>query len=127
MTRLRVKNINLAIDDFGIGYSSLTQLFAMPFNEMKIDKSLVMRVPESKEASIMVGALVDLAHKLGLTVCAEGVETDAALNFLAEAGCDGAQGFLVSRPIAPSEVRGVIERWGRREASALTDGAAAIA
>ena len=97
MTRLRVKNVNLAIDDFGIGYSSLTQLFAMPFNEMKIDKSLVLRVPESKEASIMVTALVDLAHKLSLTVCAEGVETEEALNFLASIGCDGAQGFLVSQ------------------------------
>jgi EAL domain-containing protein (putative c-di-GMP-specific phosphodiesterase class I)/CheY-like chemotaxis protein len=127
MTRLRVKNVNLAIDDFGIGYSSLTQLFAMPFNEMKIDKSLVLRVPESKEASIMVGALVDLAHKLGLTVCAEGVETEAALNFLAEIGCDGAQGFLVSHPIPAGEVRGVIERWSRRDAGVLKGSSAAIA
>lgn len=124
MTRLRVKNVNLAIDDFGIGYSSLTQLFAMPFNEMKIDKSLVMRVPESKEASIMVSALVDLAHKLSLTVCAEGVETDAALNFLASVGCDGAQGFLVSQPIPASEVRDVIARWSRREFSVVLDGEA---
>lgn len=117
MTRLRVKNVNLAIDDFGIGYSSLTQLFAMPFNEMKIDKSLVLRVPESKEASIMVTALVDLAHKLSLTVCAEGVETEEALNFLAGIGCDGAQGFLISQPIPAKELRGVIERWSRRETS----------
>ena len=127
MTRLRVKNVNLAIDDFGIGYSSLTQLFAMPFNEMKIDKSLVMRVPDSKEASIMVGALVDLAHKLSLSVCAEGVETEAALNFLASVGCDGAQGFLVSHPIPANEVRGVIERWNSRSSSLLGSSTAAIA
>lgn len=124
MTRLRVKNVNLAIDDFGIGYSSLTQLFAMPFNEMKIDKSLVMRVPESKEASIMVNALIDLAHKLGLTVCAEGVETEAALNFLASVGCDCAQGFLVSYPIPAADVREVIESWNRREISIVPEGAA---
>ena len=79
LTRLRIKNIGLAIDDFGIGYSSLTQLFRMPFNEMKIDKSLVGRIIESKEASIMVDALVSLAHKLNLTVCAEGVENRATL------------------------------------------------
>ncbi|MGD2168071.1 MAG: EAL domain-containing response regulator [Gammaproteobacteria bacterium] len=127
MTRLRVKNVNLAIDDFGIGYSSLTQLFAMPFNEMKIDKSLVLRVPESKEASIMVSALIDLAHKLSLTVCAEGVETEAALSFLASVGCDGAQGFLVSHPIPAGEVRGVIERWNRRDRSVLANDEAAIA
>ena len=127
MTRLRVKNVNLAIDDFGIGYSSLTQLFAMPFNEMKIDKSLVMRIPESKEASIMVNALVDLAHKLNLTVCAEGVETEAALNFLASIGCDGAQGYFISHPIAAAEVRAVIDHWGTRDAARAKSDQAATA
>lgn len=111
MTRLRVKNVNLAIDDFGIGYSSLTQLFAMPFNEMKIDKSLMMRIPQSTEASIMVAALVDLAHKLNLTVCAEGVESEEALRYLAEIGCDCAQGFFISQPIPAGDVREMIRRW----------------
>ena len=69
----------------------------------------------------MVSALVDLAHKLSLTVCAEGVETEAALNFLASVGCDGAQGFLVSHPIPANEVRDVITRWSRREFSVLAD------
>jgi EAL domain-containing protein (putative c-di-GMP-specific phosphodiesterase class I)/CheY-like chemotaxis protein len=114
MTRLRVKNVNLAIDDFGIGYSSLTQLFAMPFNEMKIDKSLMMRTPQSKEASIMVAALVDLAHKLNLTVCAEGVETQEALRYLADIGCDSAQGFYISQPIPATEVKDVVRRWAHR-------------
>jgi EAL domain-containing protein (putative c-di-GMP-specific phosphodiesterase class I)/CheY-like chemotaxis protein len=111
MTRLRVKNVNLAIDDFGIGYSSLTQLFAMPFNEMKIDKSLMMRTPQSKEASIMVAALVDLAHKLNLTVCAEGVETEEALRYLASIGCDSAQGFFISQPIPAARVKDIVSRW----------------
>lgn len=111
MTRLRVKNVNLAIDDFGIGYSSLTQLFAMPFNEMKIDKSLMIRTPQSKEASIMVAALVDLAHKLNLSVCAEGVETQEALRYLASIGCDSAQGFYISQPIPASQVKDVVQRW----------------
>ena len=115
LTRLRVKRINLAIDDFGIGYSSLTQLFRMPFNEMKIDKSLVLRTPQSKEASIMVETLVELAHKLNLTVCAEGVETEEALQFLNSINCDSAQGFLISRPIPPKDVPTVIDRWDRRQ------------
>jgi len=111
LTRLRVKNIGLAIDDFGIGYSSLTQLFQMPFNEMKIDKSLVGRTPESKEASIMVDALVSLAHKLSLTVCAEGVETAATLKFLGEIGCDTVQGFYVSQPVPAHEVPAIVKKW----------------
>jgi len=115
LTRLRVKDMNLSIDDFGIGYSSLTQLFRMPFNEMKIDKSLVLRVPESKEAKIMVEVLVELAHKLNLTVCAEGVESEEVLEFLDGIGCDSAQGFYISRPIAPKDVPAAIERWDLRQ------------
>ena len=115
LTRLRVKNINLAIDDFGIGYSSLTQLFRMPFNEMKIDKSLVLRIPQSKEAKIMVDALVELAHKLNLTVCAEGVETEEILEYLTRVGCDSAQGFLISRPIAAKAVPDVVRRWDAQQ------------
>ena len=117
LTRLRVKDINLAIDDFGIGYSSLTQLFRMPFNEMKIDKSLTSRVPQSREARIMVEALVELAHKLNLTVCAEGVETEETLAFLGSVACDSAQGFFISRPIPPHAVREVIGQWDRRQRS----------
>ena len=75
LTRLRVKRIGLALDDFGTGYSSLTQLYQMPFNEMKIDKSLVINVPHSREANTMVGSLIELGHNpLGLKICAEGVE-----------------------------------------------------
>jgi EAL domain-containing protein (putative c-di-GMP-specific phosphodiesterase class I) len=115
LTRLRVKNINLAIDDFGIGYSSLTQLFELPFNEMKIDKSLVLRVPQSKEARIMVEALVQLAHKLGLRACAEGVETEDTLEFLTSVACDSAQGFLISRPIEGKTVQEVVRRWDAQQ------------
>ena len=114
LTRLRVKGVNLAIDDFGIGYSSLTQLFQMPFNEMKIDKSLVLGIPTSKEARIMVGVLVELAHKLDLKACAEGVETEQALEFLGSVGCDSTQGFFISRPLAAADVPDAIERWRRQ-------------
>jgi EAL domain-containing protein (putative c-di-GMP-specific phosphodiesterase class I) len=111
LTRLRIKNIGLAIDDFGIGYSSLTQLFRMPFNEMKIDRSLVAKIIESKEASIMVDALVSLAHKLNLTVCAEGVENRATLDALARFGCDLAQGYFVSQPVPAAEIPKIIAHW----------------
>lgn len=118
LTRLRVKQISLAMDDFGIGYSSLTQLFRMPFNEMKIDRSLVLDVPTSREASIMVDALVGLAHRLDLSVCAEGVETEEILEFLSATGCDSAQGFLIGRPVPARDVPTACARWDGREALA---------
>jgi len=114
LTRLRLKEVNLAVDDFGIGYSSLTQLFRMPFNEMKIDKSLVMKVSQSEEARIMVETLVELAHKLSLTACAEGIESLDVLQFLDSIGCDAAQGFLISQPVPTSELPAVLQRWPQR-------------
>jgi EAL domain-containing protein (putative c-di-GMP-specific phosphodiesterase class I) len=115
LTRLRIKNIGLAIDDFGIGYSSLTQLFRMPFNEMKIDRSLVGRIVEAKEAWIMVDALVALAHKLNLVVCAEGVENQATLEALSGFGCDFAQGYHISPPVPPAEIPKIIARWDQQQ------------
>jgi EAL domain-containing protein (putative c-di-GMP-specific phosphodiesterase class I)/CheY-like chemotaxis protein len=121
LTRLRIKNISLAIDDFGIGYSSLTQLFRMPFNEMKVDKSLISKITESKEASIMVDALISLAHKLNLTVCAEGVEDEATLAALGRFGSDYAQGYYVSPAVAASEIPKIIARWDQRQSRAFTE------
>ena len=115
LTRLRIKNIGLAIDDFGIGYSSLTQLFRMPFNEMKIDRSLVGRIIEAKEAWIMVDALVALAHKLNLVVCAEGVENQATLDALGGFGCDFAQGYHISPPVPAVEIPKIIARWDQSQ------------
>ena len=104
LTRLRVKGIGLSIDDFGTGYSSLVELYRMPFNELKIDKSFVMECDHSVEARTIVEAIVGLGHKLGMSVCAEGVETEAVLRFLQELGCERAQGFLYSRPLPAARV-----------------------
>ena len=123
LTRLRVKNIGLAIDDFGIGYSSLTQLFRMPFSEMKIDGSLIARTAESREGRIAVEALIELAHKLELEVCAEGVETQAVVDALWDAGCDAAQGYFVSPPLPAREVAGALRRWHESSMSQRDTGA----
>jgi EAL domain-containing protein (putative c-di-GMP-specific phosphodiesterase class I)/CheY-like chemotaxis protein len=113
LTRLRVKRIGLSLDDFGTGYSSLTQLYQMPFNEMKIDKSLVMNVPHSREANTMVGSLIELGHNLGLKICAEGVENRAALDMLAIMGCDRCQGYFISRAIPAAEIANFVTQWNR--------------
>jgi EAL domain-containing protein (putative c-di-GMP-specific phosphodiesterase class I) len=99
LTRLRVKSFGLSLDDFGTGFSSLTQLYRMPFNELKVDKSLGMELHQSGEARTIVRSLVDLAHNLGLKVCTEGVETAAALQFLEVAGSDYVQGYYLGRPV----------------------------
>ena len=104
LTRLRVKNFGLSLDDFGTGFSSLTQLYRMPFNELKVDKSLGMELHESGEARTIVRSLVDLAHNLGLKVCTEGVETAAALQFLEVAGSDYAQGYHLGRPVPATSI-----------------------
>jgi len=117
LTRLRVKGIGLSLDDFGTGYSSLTQLYQMPFGEMKIDKSLVMNVPQSREATTMIASLIELAHNLGLKVCAEGVENREALDALAKMKCDRCQGYFISRAVPASEVASFAARWNQEHAT----------
>jgi EAL domain-containing protein (putative c-di-GMP-specific phosphodiesterase class I)/CheY-like chemotaxis protein len=118
LTRLRVKRVCLSLDDFGTGFSSLTRLYQMPFDEMKIDKSLVSNIPHSREANTMVGSLVELGHNLGLTICAEGVESLAALGLLGVMGCDHAQGFFISRAIAASEIPSFVDHWNNERSAA---------
>lgn len=111
LTRLRVKSFGLSIDDFGTGYSSLKQLYLMPFSELKIDISFVRDVCHRDEARVMVETMVLLAHKLGLTACAEGVETPDVLEFLAQAECDRVQGYLIGKPVPGGELPAVVEAW----------------
>ena len=104
LTRLRVKGVGLSIDDFGTGFSSLVELYRMPFSELKIDKSFVMDIGKGEEAAVIVCSLVTLAHNLGLTVCAEGVETQEALDLLQSLGCEKAQGYLIGKPVPATEL-----------------------
>lgn len=103
-TRLRLNGVGLALDDFGTGFSSLTELYRMPFNEVKIDGSLIADVSRVNEAAVIVRSIIDLAHQLKVNVCAEGVESSAALEFLAGARCDLVQGELLCKPRPPHEL-----------------------
>ncbi|MBI2314420.1 MAG: EAL domain-containing protein [Betaproteobacteria bacterium] len=99
---LKQLGIVLFIDDFGIGYSSLGYLHRLPVDALKIDQSFVIPVAQSMESAAIVGSAVELGHKLGLEVVAEGVETHAAWQRVTELGCDVAQGFYVGTPM-PAE------------------------
>lgn len=110
LTRLRVKNFGLSLDDFGTGHSSLTQLYKMPFNEIKVDRSLGMEMHRSTEARTIARSIIDLAHNLGLTVCTEGVEQMATVEFLREAKCDRLQGYLLGRPMQGALIPAALTR-----------------
>src|SRR5215212_3802773 len=101
LTRFRIKGIGLAIDDFGTGYSSLMQLRHLPFTEVKIDQAFVADIDKSRDCRLIVQAITDLAHALGLRATAEGVETVDQLRLVRELGCDLAQGYLIARPLEP--------------------------
>ena len=104
LTRLRLKGFKLSIDDFGTGYSSLVQLQKAPFSEVKIDLSFVRSMMTNAGCRTIVEIIIDLARKLGLKSVAEGVEDAGALQALTEMGCDMAQGYCISRPIAADRI-----------------------
>ncbi len=98
MHDLQALGIRIAIDDFGIGYSSLSYLAKLPVHSLKVDRSFIAGLGSPGMDASIVTAMVELAHKLGLAVVAEGVETEAELAELKRAHCDEAQGFLLGRP-----------------------------
>ena len=109
LERLSTMGVRIAIDDFGTGYSSLAYLRRLPIDQIKIDRSFVAAMGESEESAVIVRSTIDLGRNLGLQVVAEGVETTEAWNELSRLGCDVAQGFLLSRPVPPLEIRRVLE------------------
>ncbi|RHX85769.1 EAL domain-containing response regulator [Leptospira stimsonii] len=101
LTRIRIRGIGLSVDDFGIGYSSLKQIHRYPFTELKIDRSFVSVAPFDKEALFICQAAIDLGHKLGMTVVAEGIETEEVGELMKKEGCDKGQGYFYSKPMPP--------------------------
>ena len=99
LNRLSEQGFKLSIDDFGTGYSSLAYLKRLPVDELKIDKSFVMGMETGEDDAMIVRSTIDLAHNLGLTVAAEGVETAAIQDRLRALHCDEAQGYHIARPL----------------------------
>jgi diguanylate cyclase (GGDEF)-like protein len=99
LLELKKMQVKLSIDDFGTGYSSLSYLDKFPLDELKIDRSFVSRIKDANDRAAIITAIIAMAHSLGLTVVAEGVETEAQLAFLAAQGCDHFQGYLRSKAV----------------------------
>lgn len=110
-TRLRILGMGLSLDNFGTGLSSLTDLYRMPFSEIKVDSALIREAASEREAQIIVKAIADLAHALGLSVCAKGVESRAILEFVLAAHFDSAQGRLFCGPADASDIEKLVSHW----------------
>jgi EAL domain-containing protein (putative c-di-GMP-specific phosphodiesterase class I) len=104
ITRFRIMGMAVELDDFGTGYSSLVQLRQLPYSGLKVDLCFVQDAAIDADARLIVKTVIDLAHGLGLTATAEGVEDHQTLNLLREMGCDTAQGFLIAQPLRATEL-----------------------
>lgn len=104
---IKLKNlgVDVSIDDFGKGYSSINQLMSLPIKEVKIDKDFISGINENYKKQKVVKLIVELAHSLKISVVAEGIENEEEEAYLREIGCDELQGYLFSRPITVSELK----------------------
>ena len=105
LLEIKAMGVHVSIDDFGTGYSSLARLKKFPIESVKIDRSFIADVAVDPDDAAIVSAVIAMAHNLRLKVVAEGVETLEQIRFLRERNCDEVQGYLVSRPISPEQVR----------------------
>lgn len=117
MQSLNGKGFNLIVDDYGTGFSSLAYLKRFPIAELKIDKSFVLNMIENDDDAMIVKSTIDLAHNLGLSVIAEGVETKEVLDMLMTLNCDMAQGYFIGRPVAVDK----FEKWFASYTSVASD------
>ena len=109
LTRLRRGGVQISIDDYGTGYSSLGYLRDLPVDELKLDQSFVLPMTDDPRAAALVASSISLAHSLGLRMVAEGVETHSAYAELARLGCDQAQGYFISKPVPAAQ----LDHWLR--------------
>jgi EAL domain-containing protein (putative c-di-GMP-specific phosphodiesterase class I)/GGDEF domain-containing protein len=107
---LKTLGVAIAIDDFGSGYSNMSYLTLLPAQTLKIDQSFVRPLDTQPKNAILLRAIIDLGHKLGYRVVAEGIETQSTYNLLAEWGCDEGQGYWMSRPLGVADLPGYIAR-----------------
>ena len=111
LNRIKETGITLALDDFGTGYSSLSYLKQFPFDKIKIDKSFVEGLPDNKENSVIVEAIIQLGRSFGLEVIAEGVETVEQESHLIKSGCTEGQGYYYGKPVPVEEFSDIMQAW----------------
>jgi EAL domain-containing protein (putative c-di-GMP-specific phosphodiesterase class I) len=110
LRRLKALGVRISMDDFGSGYSSLSYFQAFPFDKIKIDREFVMHLGRNPQSAAIVRAVIGLGHGLGVSIVAEGVETQEQLDFLADEGCDAVQGYFIGRPAPIAQYAALIGR-----------------
>lgn len=115
LKRLYDAGFKLAMDDFGTGFSSLAQLKFMPVHELKIDKSFVLNLDTDEDDQKIVRSTIEMAHHLGLTVTAEGVENQNSLDMLSQMSCDAIQGYYLSRPISVEQMMALLDEFSAKD------------
>ena len=110
MDDLRRMGVRISIDDFGMGYSSLSYLKRLPADTLKVDRSFVAGLGEDAEDSAIVQMTIDLAHTLGMRIIAEGVESEEQAEQLKEMGCDLVQGYYFAKPLPPESASEFLDR-----------------
>ena len=108
LERLKSTGVRISLDDFGSGTSSLSRLRELPIDELKLHESFISQLGSSREDALVIGALVDLGHALGLAVVAEGVERESQIEQLRELGCDAAQGYAIGRPVSEEQLEATL-------------------
>ena len=118
MLKLRLKGLglSLAVDNFGVGYSSLSYLKQFPVDSLKIDRTFIAAMTDARESTALIHTLVQLGKDLGIETLAEGIEEHGQFNRLRAEECDSGQGFLFARPLAASAVGAFLEIWAQSEA-----------
>jgi EAL domain-containing protein (putative c-di-GMP-specific phosphodiesterase class I) len=112
LAALRATGTGISVDDFGTGNASIEYLAKLPATEIKIDRSFITDILDDPRSEAIVGSTIDLVRNLGLTVVAEGIESEAVLRHLTALGCDTAQGYFISRPQPPEQLTAMLSGAG---------------
>ncbi len=115
LNELKEMGISIAIDDFGTGYSSLSHLKRLPVDTLKVDKSFIRGICESKSDETLTATIINMGHNLGLSMVAEGVENEDQLQFLKRSNCQEVQGYYFSRPLSAKSLQTLVATWGSPE------------
>ncbi len=113
LTRLRMKGFNLSIDDFGTGYSTMLKLKQIPFSELKLDQSIIRGAANDEDSRHIVETSIELGHRLGLHLVAEGVERQDDWDLISDLGCNECQGYFIARPMTADDLPDWHNRWNR--------------
>ena len=117
LTRLRMQGLEISVDDFGMGYSSMQLLSTMPFTELKIDRAFVTDASNNTKSTAILESIIQLAERLHMRTVAEGIETKSELDLIRSLGCTAAQGFYLGMPMAQTALLTYLDQKSLREAA----------